>query len=78
MNLSKLVRSKAGKIVISVILGLGLASLFRKNCSEKNCLVFVPPEIDELKGNIYGYNNKCYKYQENARSCGKSKINVSY
>ena len=38
---------------MSVILGLGLASIFRRTCSNKKCLMFVPPEMATLKDDIF-------------------------
>ena len=41
---------------MSVILGLGLASIFRRTCSNKKCLMFVPPEMATLKDDVYEYD----------------------
>ncbi len=38
MHLSKFFHTTTGKYLMSIILGLGLASLFRKVCKDKNCL----------------------------------------
>ena len=35
MNLKRLIYSDVGRIVISIILGLGLATLFRRVCKER-------------------------------------------
>jgi len=40
MHLSKLVHSQTGKYVMSVLLGLGLATLFRTVCKDKNCIIY--------------------------------------
>ena len=37
-NLGKFVHTKTGKTIMSIILGLGFASLFRKVCKEYNCI----------------------------------------
>jgi len=63
-----------GKYVISVILGLGLASIFRRVCKERNCLIFKAPSFKEIKGNIYKYGDKCYKFKEHAVPCKKGEI----
>ena len=47
MYLQRLLNSKMGKITLSIILGFGLATLFRKVCTDKNCLVFNGPIISE-------------------------------
>jgi len=70
--IQRLVNSKHGVYVFSIILGLGLASLFRKACSSRNCLVFKAPSLDTIKNSVYRFNNKCYKFTENAVTCKKN------
>ena len=53
MNLKRLIYSDVGRIVISIILGLGLATLFRKVCKERDCLVFHAPKLDKNKKSKY-------------------------
>ena len=62
MHLGKLVHTQTGKYVLSVILGLGLASFFRTVCKGKNCIAFNAPPIEEIKDKVFKYDNKCYKY----------------
>lgn len=76
MNLLNLVQTQFGKYVISIMLGLGLASIFRRSCSNKKCLMFVPPDMTTLKDDVYEYDNKCYKYKSHAVKCDKSKTMV--
>jgi hypothetical protein len=78
MHLAKLLHSKTGKYVLSVILGLGLASLFRTVCKGKNCLAFKAPPLDEIKDKTFKFNNKCYKYEASQTSCDKNKKIVQY
>ena len=49
MNLRRLLESELGKNIISILLGLGLATLFRKVCTDKNCIRFNGPIIMILK-----------------------------
>lgn len=60
-----------GKMIISIILGLGLSALFRKVCNERECLVIKGPKIEEVENNIYNFDGKCYKYKAYATSCKK-------
>ena len=76
MNLIKLVESKLGRLIVSVILGLGLATLFRKSCKTKECTIFLAPDIASLKDDIYRYDNKCVKYKEKAVKCDNEHIMV--
>ena len=78
MHLGKLVKTQTGKYVLSVILGLGLASLFRTVCKGKNCIAFNAPPVEEIKDKVFKYDNKCYKYTTTQTKCDKSKKIVSF
>jgi len=66
--------SQMGKIFISILLGLGLATFFRTVCKEKNCIRFSGPVIGEIDGKIYKHGEKCYKYDsESSGSCDPNK-----
>ena len=56
INLGKFVHTETGKIMMSILLGFGLASLFRKVCKDKNCLTFQAPPLDDFKDKIYKSN----------------------
>ncbi len=58
---------------ISIILGLGLASLFRKVCHDKDCIKFNGPIIEDVNDRIFQYGEDCYKYKQSAVSCDKTK-----
>ena len=77
-NLLKSMHTDNGKYAISIILGFGLASLFRKVCKDRNCIVFQAPTLDEIKENTYSYNNKCYKFNEKSMKCGMAEKEVSF
>jgi hypothetical protein len=73
INLKQIINSTRGKYVFSILLGLGLATLFRKSCDSQNCLVFKAPSLKEIKNKIFGYDNKCFTYSEHNSSCKDSK-----
>lgn len=79
MNLDKIMKNDIGIIIISVILGLGLASLFKKVCVDDNCLIIRSPP--NIKDQIFGHDNKCYKYNPEITKCKKKvrfnpKVNI--
>ena len=47
-NVIKSMKTDIGKIILSIILGIGLASLFRKSCESRNCLKFYAPSFKEI------------------------------
>jgi hypothetical protein len=67
--LGKFVHTETGKIIMSVLLGFGLASLFRAVCKDKDCLIFHAPPLDNVKDKIYKSENKCYKYNPVVTKC---------
>lgn len=73
MNVKRLINSTFGKIILSILLALGLASLFRKVCTDKNCVVFNGPVITEVDGKILKHGEKCYKYSMEADKCDSTK-----
>jgi hypothetical protein len=73
MHLKRLLNTSLGKFFISVLLGLGLATLFRKVCTDKNCLIFNGPLIDTVEGKIYKHGTKCFKYTARSTKCDKHK-----
>ena len=77
-NLQRIMYTDFGQILISVLLGLGLASIFRKACKERNCLVFQGPKLDVIKESVYKFNNDCYKFQEKAVKCGTAKQKIPF
>lgn len=75
INFGKFVHTETGKIIMSILLGFGLASLFRTICKDQNCLTFHAPPLDEIKDKIYKTNKKCVKYTPVATKCSlNSKI----
>ena len=78
MHLRRLIYSKFGRYIISFLLGIGLASLFKRACNERNCLKFVAAPIDKIDQQIFQYNDKCYVYEQSAESCSPSKKIVSF
>ena len=78
IDIKALIYSKVGKIIISIILGLGLATLFRKVCNDRSCLVFTGPPPTKVENNKYAYDGKCYKFKTEAIKCNKDKKQVSF
>ena len=73
MNFKRLLTTPLGQIMISIILGLGLATLFRKACNDKNCIVFNGPIITDIEGKIFKHGEKCYKYSAVSDKCDSTK-----
>jgi hypothetical protein len=77
-HLSKFIHTENGKKLMSILLGIGLASLFRTVCKDKNCIVFHAVPLDKIKDKIYKYDNKCYKYTTQSTKCDSNKKIVGF
>ena len=73
MNFKRLLNTELGRFFISILLGLGLATMFRKVCNDKNCIIFNGPIISEFDQKTYQYGNKCYQYSTTQSNCDKTK-----
>lgn len=78
MKFQQIIRSDYGKIVISIILGFGLSTLFRKSCKDKKCLKFEGPSMDTINDNIYKHDEKCYQFKPTSIECSPTKRTVRF
>ena len=73
MHLQKFFNSETGKVMLSIVLGVGLASLFRTVCTGKNCVVFKAPPLEDFVEKSFRYGDKCYQYTAVATKCDPNK-----
>ena len=78
MYIRRLIYTPAGNIMISILLGLGLATLFRKSCKNRNCLVFQAPSIDKIKNQVFKFDGKCYTFDEKDEKCVSNKKIIKF
>ena len=76
INIKKFLSSRTGITIFSIILGLGLSSIFKSCCDSGNCIVYKAPDFNEKK--IVKYNGKCYDPVEQIQTCDSSKKIVSF
>jgi len=78
MQIRKIMQSHYGRMIIAVILGFGLSTLFRKSCQEKKCLQFKGPSLQEIEEQTYAYKDKCYQFKPNNIKCSSTKKTVRF
>jgi hypothetical protein len=76
MYLDKFVHSHTGKIIMSILLGIGLATFFRAVCKGKHCRIISAPPMEEIEDQIYKFDNKCYKLEKNTITCEKNRNTI--
>lgn len=70
-NIIRFFKSKLGMRLLSILLGLGLASLFKMSCDSRSCIVFKAAELTD--GGVLKYNDTCYKATERLKTCDPQK-----
>lgn len=75
-KIHKLVKTKKGRALLSILWGLGLAALFQRVCKGRNCIVLSAPNPNKLKNKIFKDDdeNKCYKYVTSNVKCSDDSI----
>ena len=67
--LSKMFENPVGRIILSIILGFGLAALFKQVCKGNECVVVKSPDLSETNKYYYKIDDDCYKYKPIATQC---------
>ncbi len=78
LNLGKFVHTQTGRTIMSILLGVGLATLFRNICKDRNCLIFYAAPLDNIKDKIFKNDGKCMKYNPVATKCASNKKIVRF
>lgn len=58
-----------GRIAVSVILGLGLATLLRQTCKGSSCVIVHGPPLRDVQRYVYKVDDDCFKYTPYASKC---------
>ena len=68
-NIQKVMHTKLGQILISIILGFGLASIFRRSCKDRNCFTFNAPKPSEVEKKLYTHGGECFSFKTETLPC---------
>ena len=68
-KLSQMLNTHYGRTIISILLGLGLASLFKKTCTSKSCFKFVAPHVSDITNSVYSHGDHCYTFKPVTVQC---------
>ena len=76
MHLEKFVHEGNGRIIMSIILGIGLATFFRAVCKGDKCVIKYAPPLEEVEDKIYKFDKKCFNIEKHAVLCDKTKNEI--
>ncbi len=74
IDLHRFLSSRTGVILMSIILGLGVSTLFRMSCNSRSCIVYTSPDFSKKK--LIQYNKKCYEPSEKMVKCDPNKKTI--
>jgi hypothetical protein len=58
--MDSLFKTKTGKVILSVLWGLGIAALFYKVCENAGCFVINEKNTPDVEKNIYEFRTECF------------------
>ena len=73
MQIRKLLYGPYSKYVVAILLGFGLATLFRASCKDNSCVVYKAAPMKLIDGKIYKFGDGCYTFKPEAAQCDESK-----
>ncbi len=78
MGLTKILHSDVGKVVISIMLGLGVATLcLNTTQSNPNNIEYRGFNIEDIDS-IFKFDGKCYSYNPTSVTCNSQKKTVQF
>jgi hypothetical protein len=74
----KLMEIKGFSTLLSIVLGFGIAAMFRPLCKGSECVILRGPPVGDIRGSVYQYGKKCVEFDAKPVPCpsGKSTIPV--
>lgn len=69
MELTRLINSETGHIIVSILFGLALSTLFRKICTDRNCLAFYAVSEDKIVGKTFQQGETCFQFKPKSVKC---------
>ena len=78
LHLDKFIHTETGRTLMSILLGLGIACLFRQSCKGKKCIVFKAAPLQEFSDKIYKEDGKCVKYVPTSTKCSLDTKTVEF
>ena len=74
----KLSKSYWGRVILSFLIGFGIASILRGRCEEDDCITLEAPDPSLIDGKAYSIGDRCYTFEPRIVPCAsKSPVRVS-
>ena len=77
MSILKRIHTPSGKIIISIVLGFGLAAAFRASCKGRNCVIKYAAPYKDIEDKVIKQDYKCYEYILKPTKCTRDVVNYA-
>ena len=71
VNFAKAIQAPGMATLISFVLGIGIAAMFRPICKGPECVLMRGPPIQEIRDAVYQFGTKCVEFKPRAVECPK-------
>jgi hypothetical protein len=55
--------------LISLVLGFGIACMFRPLCKGPECIILRGPPVADIRGSVYQFGSRCVEFNAKAVEC---------
>jgi len=69
MDLEAWVKHKNVGLLISCIVGFGLAALLRPMCKGPDCVILRGPPVSQLREAVFQVGSKCHEFKPKTTTC---------
>jgi len=77
-GIQKILNSNAGKYIISILLGIGLSTIFRNACEQRKCIVFKAVDPGKIKDHIFKIDKNCFKFTHEQIKCSDNNDEITF
>jgi hypothetical protein len=68
----KVIETPGIATVLSFVLGVGLAAMFRPVCKGPECVVVRGPPVQDIRDAVYQFGTKCVEFKPRPMECPKA------
>ncbi len=76
-DLDAIVKVPGLMTIISLVIGFGLACIFRPLCKGPECLIIRGPPVADIRGAVYQFGAKCVEFVPKPIECPKDKTPIN-
>lgn len=71
IDLVKAIQAPGVATLLSFLLGVGIAAMFRPICKGPECVLLRGPPVQEIRDAVYQFGAKCVEFKPRAVECPK-------